>query len=225
MNQALAWVKSHPTESLLALGAIGGLVFVLNRGSGSGSSLSTVANAQLQMANLNAQNAAQQAQLQAQENTAAYAAQTQNNQTAAELAAVVARYQAGIQTAQIAADVQNNQTNAAQSIASQQIDAQAEAYKTQINAETNALGYEYNYLTQAQQNQSDMVKELAPYVTSFNGSQNRLAYLQSLLNQPNAAIATEGSYAAVNNPAYNPLNSFIASITNAGASIAKGLVA
>lgn len=189
MNKALEWFKAHPTETLLGAGAIGGLFFLMTRSSGSsssGSGLASYYNAQLQMANLNNQNAAVQAQYQAQSNAAALQAQQQNNALAAQLALTAQQNQVGIQTAQLAANVQNNQTAAQESVYNNTINAQ-------VAAQQNQLAFEQAIMKQQGQN----VAALAPYVTSFGGSQNRLAFLQSLMGQPGAAAATQQSYAQV----------------------------
>lgn len=236
MNHAIEWIKSHPTESLLAAGAVGGLVWLMTRSSGSSASnaVSGYYGAQLQMAQINAQNAAQQAQIQGQQNVAAYAAQVQNNQTAAALAATAEQYKAGIQTAQIAADVQNQQTQAGESVANTQTNAELAALESQLNAQTTVAGLTANYATTVANNQADIAKQylnntynlqntILPYVNTFNGSQNRLAFLQSVLGQSNAASATESSYAAVNNPAYNPLNSLLGGLGQGAGSFLSSL--
>lgn len=196
-----SWIKEHPTESVV----LGGIVFVsiyLLMKHGGGSSASSYYAAQAGVANQQASLAATEAQQQAQTEQANIAASVANNQTLASLAAVKTQYDSAVQAAKIKAGVIDNQTAAAESVTNARTAAQASTAKSYIDAETTALQSELAAENQSQSNYENFVVQESPNVTTFNGSQNRLAFFQSLFGQPQAAAATEGSYAAINNPQY-----------------------
>lgn len=194
-NHAIEWVKQHPTESLIGAGVIIGILYFLTRGGSSyaNSAASSYYGAQAQLAGQQANYAAIQSQEQAQVQETQIAADTQNAQTLASLAAVKTQYDAAVKAAQISADVANTQTQEQGNVATAYINADRAVTEAELNAANVAQQQQYNFQT-----------SFAKNVTTFNGSQNRLSFLQSVLGQPGAASATEYAYAGVNNPAYGP---------------------
>lgn len=209
-NHVMEWAKNHPTEALLGVGAVIGVFYLFSRSSSGGGNTSASAyyGAQAQVAGQQASYAAVEAQQQAQVQQTQIAADTQNYQTLASLAAIKTQYDAAVRAAQIQANVANNTTNAQAGVASQY-----------INAETSALQSELTAATTAQQQKLNFMQQFAQYVTTFNGSQNRLSFLQSVLGQPNAAAATQQSYANVTGSG----NAMWASIVNSIGTTMTGL--
>lgn len=206
------WVHAHPTETaLIAIG--GGLILLVafkgnSAYSGSGSEIASYENAQLSALNLSNQNAATQAAAQAQEQQTQAEADVANNQTEAALAAAALQYKAGTETAQIQAGVENNYISTAGNVSQTQIQTEGQvanntvsaeeaAAIAQINGEMNATTEQFNYLQDLANNQNQLQEGALNQIPNIGGSQNRLALVQSVLNQPNAASATEGSYLGV----------------------------
>ena len=212
-NPAINWMKEHPAITASVAGGVGLIVYLMSRSGGStaSSSVSAVANSQLQQAQLANQNAAVQAQATVQQNTAAYAAQVANNQTDAALAATIAQYQANTATATLAAGVQNNQTAAAENVANTKVNAQLAAYQTQTASESDMLKNEFAYLTQANNNQTSLNQSAmniaAPGVSyqiakGNNASQSSAySYLEALTGatQPSIATAQGATYVELGN--------------------------
>jgi hypothetical protein len=156
MNEVIGWVKEHPALAASVGGGIALVLYFATRSSATGttSDAAAVANSQLQQASLANQNAAVQAQAQTQQNEAALAAQVANNQSESQLAAIVAQTGATEKTAELAANVQNTTTAAQESVATSTINAELAAQQTQVAAESQGLKTEFDYLTQANANQT-----------------------------------------------------------------------
>lgn len=147
MNKITAFIKSHPMESALVVGAIAVFFYLITRsGSSSSSAATDYLNATQANNAANTQAAIAQAQLDAQTQQAAYAAQASNNQTAAQLAAAVAQYNVQGDTAKLAAQVQmnqdtlaanayNNQTQAQSAIANNYISTAGSIQQAEIQAQ------------------------------------------------------------------------------------------
>ena len=179
-NPAIEWIKKHPAITAAAAGGVGLVVLLLSRSgssTGSSSDVATIENAQLQAASLANQNAQVEAQANAQQNTAALSAQVQNNQVEAELAASALNTQAGVQTAQLAANVQENQTNQAAGVANNTVNAELAAQQSQVAAESQGLNTEFAYLTQANNNTTDLQKSILSTVST--GGNGGIFYGQS----------------------------------------------
>lgn len=224
-NPAIEWIKEHPAITASVAGGVGLIVYFMSRSGSTGSSsdVASVANAQVQQASLANQNAATQAAAQVQEQEYAYAAQASNNQNEAALASTVAQYNAQTNVAGLAAQVQENQTGAQESVSNNLINAELTAQQSQVAAESKGLSTEFAYLTSVNQNQTNLENTVAGDVTEFNGSQNRLALLQSVLGQPGAAAATEGSYQGVTQSQSAENAQIVNSITNGLSNVFTGL--
>lgn len=172
MHKLVEWAKDHPYE-LGALVLVGGVAayFILLRGGGSAPATGAAANPAEAYYQAQTQLNALSMQYGAQEQVATLQANVQNNQTQAQLQATLA------------------QTNAAVTVAAQQADLQKHAIDTYETLQTHQQSDKY-----------DLSKSALAYVTKINGSQNRLSLLQSILDQPIAAIATQQSEAAQNQP-------------------------
>ena len=133
-------------------------LFSRGSSTGSSSDVSAVENSQLQQASLANQNAQTQAAAQVQENQDALSAQVANNQSATQLAALVEQTNANENTAALAANVQNTQTNAQESVANNTINAELTAQQSQVAAETAGLNTEFSYLTNVNNNQTSLAQ-------------------------------------------------------------------
>jgi hypothetical protein len=183
--------------------------------------VANVANAQLQEASLNNQNAAVQAQAQVQEDTAALATQASNNQQEAALAATVAQSNAAVQTASLAANVQNTQTAAAENVANTQVNAALTAQQTQTAAEESSLQNEFSYLTQANTNTTAEVNQLIPQLGTHTGnySQTLASLISSLEGQTTSSVAQSnlalGQQTSQNNATASEVNTGVTAGTGA----------
>jgi hypothetical protein len=185
MDKALAWIKDHPYETgALVLVVIGGSYVILSSSSGASGSATAAQSGtassssyyadQLQLDQLNAQQGAQAATLQAQTDQANIQASVANNQTQAQLSAVQIQNTSAVQAATIAAGVADTATAAQVAVTNAQTAAQVSVASLQAGV-TNA-----QTAGQVQEN-SDNLAAVLGLVSSQNAVQ---------VNAQNDALAT-----------------------------------
>lgn len=232
-NPAINFAKEHPVAVASVFGGIGLLIYLMNRSTPTESSASSFYGNQSNLAALNNQNAATQAQYAAMENIAAYQTQAKNNETSAALAAVATQYNATIETAKINADVINKQTMSQESVATTYINAASESDKAQLALEANSLENQFAYLTQVHNDQVEMAKIVLPGAiknldNASNISANATNIIDTILGNTSTAVAASQTEAIKQNAsAYKSaaMWSGISSIVSAAGKAATGLFA
>jgi hypothetical protein len=192
MGKIFAWIKEHPLESgALALVAAVGIYFVLESSSSSSaaapsSSSSTDAaaadyyQAQLQAQQLSAASAqsAQNAQLQA--NAQTLQAGVQNNETAAQLAAIQDQDSAAVQGANIQANANVLQTQLEADVAESNIGAQQQTEDAQTAAQVQIAEGGYDVQNNAA---NDQLAAISDQITGQVQQQQIQAQAQDVTTQ------------------------------------------
>jgi len=219
MHKVIEWIKTHKATAAGIAVAVFLITWLLSRSSGSSSSSAGSSmglsqsdvdflgiQAQTQQAGIASGTQVALAQIQANTDSQAISASQQvtDQQTSAALQATTEGY------------------NTASELGESEISANENVANNQINTAASEFGEAVSAQQEEDASEEALASSTLAYLPTIGGSQNKLALIQSVLGQPNAASATEASEGEIQSQP-GPFSTFLGGLGSGLGSIFSGL--